>query len=527
MPTDLTPYGGAFGRAEAWHLLRRATFAVPAARVEEAVALGLAGTLDRLLTPDVSIGPPLNDAESDDPNVPLGQTWIRAPLVIGRSLNTYRLNSLTAWLYEQFARAGFSLERRMFLFWINHFGASRNGDPRSVYTYYETLRTGVFGSFPDLVKQIGRESMMLIFLDGRSNTAGSPNENYARELLELFTIGKGAAAGPGDYTTYTEDDVRALARALTGWKTRYHGSINPEQQPESYFRASHHDTDPKVLSPRLGGAVITDQGEAEMDAVVDVIFAQATAGDYLCRKLYRWFVHYEITPAVEDAIIQPMAAALRASGYRVDAPLRLLLGSAHFFEVGLRGALVRSPLDATLSVTSEIPVTIPAALEVRYQAYRRFHGQVALQDMTLYDPGSVAGYKPYHQAPHYNRLWLNGATLQSRTSFTRQLLTRGFAAGDTRLRPDLLGFIADFADATDPNALVAEAAERLLPTPLSQPQLDGLKEVLIPGLPDFEWTVEYSDHLANPADEDMRKAVENKLVELFGALTGAAEYHLY
>ncbi len=527
MSANLLPFTGTFGLAEARHLLRRSTFAVTAERVSEALTLDLTGTLDRLFAPDVSIGPPLNDVEPNDPNVPIGNTWVRAPLVTGLTLTTYRQNSLNAWTYENFHQAGFSLERRMWLFWLNHFGASRNGDLRSAYNYNDLLLKSALGSFPDLVKQVAREPMMLFFLDGRRNTASSPNENFARELLELFTIGKGVVAGPGDYSTYTEDDVRAMARALTGWNVRYTGSTDPALQPESYFLARTHDTTSKTLSTRFDNAVILDQGAAELDAVVDVIFARPNVGDYLCRKLYRWFVYHEITAEVESNVIQPMSAAFRAFGYQVNVPLRLLLGSEHFFEAGFRGAIVKSPLDELLDLTAGLKFGQPPTLDARYLLMRRLHNQIDLQSMRLWEPDSVAGYRPYHQEPQYNRLWLNSATLQRRTTTTRTVLTRGVAAGGKNWNNDLLAYIPDIEDASDPNVLVAEIAARMLPVELAPEQLAALKNVLIPGLPDFEWTVEYSDYLANPTDEDMRNGVNNKLIELFGAMTGTADFHLY
>ena len=526
--TALSPYAGPFDKTEAYHLLRRSTFGVSEASVDRAVRLGLARSLDLLFRPDGAMAPPIKYDDSQDPNVALGETWIRAPYVQGVPVNNYRLNSVRYWLYRNFFEAGFSLERRMMLFFLNHFGASRSGDSRIVYNYYELLRRGVFGSFTDLVKDVTIDPLMLIFLDGRFNKASSPNENYARELLELFTIGKGPLVGPGDYTNYTEDDVRSLARALTGWSIRNHGSQDPELQPESYFIPRQHDGDTKALSHRFGGATIEDAGEDEYRRVVDLIFERPNAGDYLCRKLYRWFVYYEIDEAVEREVIQPMAKAFRESGYQIIMPLRLLLASQHFFERRFRGALIKSPLDEAIDITRGLGLGLDADEGEAHWLLQRFNAMCEQQEMVLTVPPSVAGYKPYHQEPLFNRYWINASTLQLRTSYARSGIYYGYRRGqEYRAQADLLDLIAGLDNPSDPNDLVRQLTARMLPVDLSEAQLAALKEVLIPGLPDFEWTVEYGKHLDDPGDEQLRKAVLARLHDLVFAIVNTAEFHLY
>lgn len=528
MTAELAPYTGAFDRAAAWHLLRRSTFGVTAEQVAEVVALGLDGALERLFTPEDAMRPPINYDLENDPNVPIGATWIGAPYVEGLQVNNARIRSIRAWIAENFLRAGTSLERRMMLFFLNHFGAERRSDSRIVYAYYELLRRGWRMTLPALAKAMTVEPLMLHFLDGRSNRASSPNENYARELLELFTIGKGPQVAEGDYTTYTESDVRELARALTGWRTRNIGSTDAAEQPEAYFDARRHDTGDKHLSARFDGAVIEDAGAEEYARVVDVIFARPNAGDHFCRKLYRWFCHHDVSPAVEAGVIEPMARAFRESGYAIAAPVRLLLASAHFFEARFRGAMVKSPLEIAADATLALGATIPEALDDEYWALLRLNSLCEQQEMILTVPPSVAGFKPYYQAPSYNRYWVNAATLQYRTTFSRSTLYHGLRKrGRTLMAIDVLAYVAAFDNPHDPSALVRDVAERLLPNPLSAEQLTSLKGVLIPGLPDFEWTVEYTDHLDDPDDENLARAVAQRLRDLLYAVTSAAEFQLY
>ena len=524
----LPGYTGDFDRAAAWHLLRRGTFGARAEQVDQLLRLGLDGALDQLFTPDHPLRPPINYDEERDPNVPVGETWVSAPYVAGVPVNNARIRSIRVWLFENFLRAGTSLERRMMLFFVNHFGAERLSDTRIAYRYYELMRAGWRMRLPDLVKAVTVEPMMLFFLDGRTSKATSPNENYARELLELFTVGKGPQVGPGDYTHYTETDVREIARALTGWRTRYTGSEDATLQPEAYFDERWHDTGVKRLSPRLGGAIVEDAGAEEYARVVDMIFEQPSAGVYFCRKLYRWFCHYDVTEAVEREVIAPMAEAFRAADYEIAAPLRLLLRSAHFFEARFRGALVKSPLEEVIDHTVALGMPIPTDLADEYWTLLRLNGMCEQQEMRLTVPPSVAGYKPYYQAPLYNRFWINAATLQFRTAYVRSGLYFGYRRqGAVVTAVDLLDYVASFAEPADADALVREVAERLLPVPLTEAQYDALKAVLIPGLPDFEWTVEYGKHLDAPDDDGLRMAVLQRLRDLFYAVASSAEYHLF
>ena len=137
------------------------------------------------------------------------------------------------------------------------------------------------GNFRELTKQITVNAAMLHFLNGNKNEVNSPNENYARELLELFTIGKGDLVGPGDYTNYTEQDIAAFAKALTGWTAWTDG--NDPAEFERWW--SSHDTSTKQLSHRFGSQTIENAGAEEYKRVVDIIFEKDEVAYHICRRL--------------------------------------------------------------------------------------------------------------------------------------------------------------------------------------------------------------------------------------------------
>ena len=529
---SLAPYAGPFTRREAGHLLRRTTFGVTRERVDEAVTLGLDGALDRLFAAPAPLAPPVNPYFEDDPNVPVGATWVDALRpASGVNVNAYQAQSLRVWQMRSYVEGGFNLTGRMALFWHNHFGITESGDGRQNYRYYARLHAQALGNFRQLVQDTTVDPAMLRFLDGQTSRRGNPNENYARELLELFTLGKGEQVGPGDYSTYTEADIRAIANKLTGWVQRA-----PETGAAAVakFIDNRHDPTPRQLSTRFAEAQLTVEGEEAYKEVVAAVFAHPLAAHHLCRKLYRTFVHYDIDAAVEAGVIAPMAERLREDEFEVAPVLRLLLASEHFFDVRERGALVKSPLDYVADLLYGLPFpktpTTPGdnpALEAEYRLYFYLYNQLAPMLMDLKAPPSVAGWKAWYQSPQYHRTWINASTLAYRTTLADVIVRRQRRDRGNEYRLELLPFIADFDNPSDPNDLLAELAERLLSEPLEPEQLAALKEVLIPGLPDFEWTVEYNHYLDDPDDEDLRRSVRQKVHDVAYALVTSPEYHLY
>jgi len=415
----------------------------------------------------------------------------------------------------------------MSLFWHNHFSCVRQADTRWYYSYLRLIWDNALGNFRDLVKAMAVEGQMLIFLNGNANSKGSPNENFARELLELFTLGKGPLAGSGDYTNYTEDDIRAFSNALTGWRTLNNASTNPALQPVTEFVPARHDSSDQQLSHRFNDAVLEGTEGSAHEAIIDLVFAQPQAADYICRKLYRWFVYYDITPEIEATVIQPLATLMRNSDFEVEPVLRALLSSEHFFEAKFRGAIIKSPLEHATDLVKGLQLDLPTDIETRYEFFRRLNWLIRDQDMLLWEPPSVAGWKAYYQAPLYNRSWINATTLKFRTNLASKLTGAGWTYAEQPIKIDLLDFIARFDQPSDPNALLTEMAERLLPRPITDEQLTAFKEILIPGLPDFEWTVEYDKHTTAPGDENIAKSVTNKLIRVVRAMASTAEIHLY
>lgn len=488
--------------------------------------MGMEAVLDELFAEKPLPAPPLNFDFTEDPNVPVGETWVEAPYSDTVDLQPYRTQSMRAWTMLNMLEEGISIREKMVLFWVNHFGIANILDARFVYRYIRTLQTDALGNFRQLIKDITIDGSMLIFLNGNQNTQVAPNENYARELLELFTVGKGELAGEGDYSTFTEQDVAAMARVLTGWRT--FGVLNrrTDDPPGVAFRPPRHDTGAKQLSHRFNNTVITNLGEEEYAHLIDVIFQQERVATFICRKLYQWFVYYQIDETVETDVIAPMAQLLIANDYEIAPVVRALLSSEHFFNILSVGPMIKNPLDYCLSMVKQLELPFPEELSTRYRIALRLYRLTASMEMDYHNAPSVSGWKAYYQAPQFYRFWINASTLQLRSALANLIALERNMIDGFLFAFSPLTFIEKLESPLDPNAVIEELSALLHPQPLTDTQKAALKDVLIPGLPDFEWTLEYEAYLKDPENPDKALAVESKLRQLTRALLSLAEFHL-
>lgn len=524
---SLPAYTGEWTAVEAAHLLRRTLFGPKKSEILQATAAGLEATVSFLLATDPEPAPPVNQGFDQDPLVPIGETWVDAPGLNSDDTVQYRRQSLMSWIF-QLALADTTVREKMVLFWQNHFGLTFNGNPLVRYRWNALLRRHATGDFRQLVKDVTIEPAMLVFLNGNQNNANNPNENYGRELLELYTIGKGPQIAEGDYSNYTEDDVRALTRALTGWRTRNLNPTDPDEMPESFFQPNRHDETDKQLSYHFDNQVITNGGAEEYAEVVDILLAELETARYIVREFYRFFVYYDITETEEAEVIEPLAQFFYDSDYDVAATLGNLFRSQHFYDVLNRGPLIKDPLSFGLGAIRPFgyehvdDATLLSHYNFHLQLYRRTNNL----GMDYLSPPTVSGWEAWYQAPVFHRSWINSSTLQQRKRHTDRLTQNGYFASGVNYNFDLIGWIAQLDNPFDPNTLIEEATRILLPQPLVQSQLDSLKELLIPGLPDFEWTDEYGLYLADPDNNALRMSVENKLKTLFRGIFDLAEFHL-
>ena len=526
--TSIEPYKGPWGRDQITHLLRRTTYGSTINDIKIAETLNMDGLINQLLEERELPDPPINYYFEGDPFVAVGESWIDQPYERENNmLVNSRRRSLAGWTIGNLLNGRNHIREKMTLFWSNHFvtQASVLNDPNFIYFNNNLLRANALGNFRTLVKAVTINPAMLRYLNGNQNAVGSPNENYARELFELFTIGKGDLAGPGDYSTFTEQDVTEASKILTGWRDT--GYFHNDMQPAgARFIPGRHDRSTKQLSHRFNNAVITNQGEAEYELLVDTILEQEEVSKYIVRKLYRWFVYYKIDETIESNIIAPLASLFRNSNYEVKPVLQTLLSSQHFYEISSVGPMIKNPIDFVINLLIQFELPFPNGILERYNAWARLSAVFEQFGMSYYEPPNVAGWKAYYQEPLYYRTWITAATLPQRQELTQVIVGGQVELGDVSFTMDILNLISKFENPQDPNSLISELVSIILPQPLTENQLSFLKEALIPGLPDFEWTVEYNLYLNDPANEEMRRSVEVKLRSMLNTLLTLPEYYL-
>lgn len=536
----LDTFTGEWNAKNARHLLKRCSFGITPDLVKESVSLGLQGTIDKLFEIKPLPNPPLkyeldgtSRTEVNDPDVNYGETWVNAPPIPNLPTNQEvnkairaRNRSLYAWSFLEMQNSGIHIREKLTLFWHNHF-VSVNTNPHREYYYINTIRQNALGNFKELVKQITIDPNMLLYLSGAQNKDSAPNENYSRELLELFTIGKGAAVGIGDYTNYTEDDVVQMAKVLTGWRVR--GLTNADALTP-FFSNFNHTKGDKTLSHRFNNAIISENGEDEYKDLIDKIFEQDECSRFIIRQLYIWFVNSEITDDIETNIIIPLATIIRNSNYDIVPALKVLFTSDHFFENTF--CMIKSPIDLMFSVTQSLLVDLPnSTTKEEYDYALVLYLACTDLNQAIFNHPDVAGWKAYYQEPLFYKNWVNSYLLPKRLDFCRILVTGGDLVIDKRkyavppLVP-VLKIASEITNAADPNVLINTLAEEMFNYAITAEQVNALKDILIPGLPDFEWTVEYGDYLADPTNTALAFSVDKKLRDVIAVMVQMSEFQI-
>lgn len=525
--TGIAPYSGTFGEEELRHLLKRTLFGISYSDLTYFKNKSLTEVLNSLLTiPDNLPEPPLNHYSYNpalpDPDVPAGSTWVNAP--VSPTLEGQRRVSFKGWWAGlQFNRQP-NIREKMTLFWHNHFATESAIvlDSRFVYKHHSLLRQNCLGNFKELVRQVCIDPAMLVYLNGKDNTKTAPDENFARELQELFTVGKDLP------NHYTEEDVRAAAKVLTGWRINRNGI-------SSSFDPNAHDTGNKQFSAFYNNTVIQGRsgstaGTDELNDLMTMLFNQQEVSKYICRKLYRYFVYYVIDESVEKNVIEPLATVFRNNNYQIKPVLETLLKSEHFFDPLNRACMIKSPSDYLVGLARNFQLALPGSGNIQQQYTHFIYAQqvMAAIGQDLGDPPSVAGWPSYYEDPQFYELWINSDTLPKRNQSAEGLLYTGFNRQNFVLKIDTLQLVSGFSNPSNPNELLNDALKILFQMPLSASHIQTVKKSFLLGgqEEDHYWTDAWAAWQGNPGNVILKNAVESKLKDLFKYLTGLAEYQL-
>jgi uncharacterized protein (DUF1800 family) len=380
---------GTWNRKWAAHLFRRAAFGARPAELEKALADGREKTLEKLLA-----GEP-DKADRLDLLNETGRYYTDPG-----SLRTW-------WLYAML-EGGHPLREKLTLFWHNHFATSyaKVRSTRLMYEQNVTLRKHALGSFRPFLLDMSRDTAMLVWLDSNRNVKGAPNENYAREVMELFSLGVG---------NYTEKDIREAARALTGW---HHDA----EVTKFEFNRDLHDDGTKTIFGKTGKWGGED--------VIRLCCDQEACAKFLVGKLYTYLVSETAPP---KGLLTPLEEQFRASDYRIADLVSTVLGSRLFYSEHAYQKRVKWPVECALgAINAAVPDRVPLSDVV---------DPLARMGQPLFAPPNVKGWRTGTD-------WLNSATLLARNNFTEKVALGEWHAN----RPRRNDNFRMFAEPTKPSA---------------------------------------------------------------------------
>jgi len=452
---DWTPYAGPFDRAAATHLLRRAVPGAQWGEISSAMSWGLDLTVAKLLVPRAAPLPPGAWVSEPFPDIS-GYTDEMIQELI--ELYVLRQEYLRAWWGDRFLEVPSqpSARESMTHFWHDHF-ATQGSEvilPQAMYVQNALFRRFAAGNFRELVRGVYKDPAMLLYLNNQDNYVGHINENFARELLELFTMG---------LDEYTQEDIVEAARAFTGWVTL--------DGLTGIFVPALHDDGMKTF---LG-----QTGAWHGDDIVRIIFEQEATARFITTKLYTWFVDEYPDPV----LIDELAATLRASDYEVAPVLSKIFRSAHFYDPELRGSLITDGIDRSFGVMRACGLHEVHLLE-GYGSLSwawTWWSQFYFSHMLL-EPPNVAGWPGY-------RAWVNSTTLPWRKTLDTALVDGQIFGADLGMKVDVMTLANEFTNPNDALLLVDEMAAYFFgmpPTPLVRQRL---VDELLQGSEPYDWSM--------------------------------------
>lgn len=572
---------GTLGLKRAAHLLRRATCGATKQQIDAFSMLTPAQAIDQLFRQ--TLPEPLLP-----PDPLTGREWFVSGTTDANSPDEDLQEYFKGWFLSQILSTGvdpafslaYSTREKMVFFLHSHFTTiqSKVNNSRALYFQNQLFRVFAFDAlnpdplinFKELSVKVSVDNAMLRLLDGNLNIKGSPNENYAREFHELFSIGRGlegtlpAPSTPGDYILFTEQDVQAAARVFSGWEVDEDfqtidavTNVHRGKVRGGTLNAASHDNEPKQFSARFNSAIIAPDpallngGMAteasaldEIRQLVDQIYGKTETAKNICWKIYRFFVYAPHTPEasqlIDGSVITEMANTFQASNYKIQPVIEELLRSQHFFDAGAGvtddnfGGIIKSPLDLVAGTLRFFNIALPDMSAQTTQFYEATGEIIAILEnlgMKFFEPYDVAGYEAYHQFPVYHRSWITPNYLARRYEFIRDVVT---SSENHMFNADVYEFVKNnYADtiASDVRTLIVELAKYLLPVTdnltfdentddnasLTAQRLNYFRERLLQQFDETYWTTRW-----NRGSADLRDQLEF----LFNAMLQSPEYQL-
>lgn len=568
----LKKYEGDFGINQKRHLLNRVLIGNSSRHLKDLDGLTLDKAINLIFTHH-PITQPVNDYYHDfsaeeyekkykSKDVGPKEFFLSKPAnapdvnVMNEVVGAERIQALYTWVHSEMYHQPTSIDWKLFLFQHNLTPVNLFGNYKYNYHYIKMLYEGTNKNYKDFIYELTISPLMLDYLNLKFSKKEAPDENFAREVQELFTVGK------RPFSKFTEKDVKEAARLLCGWHYDEHEAVYKEGYlPISKFSPENHDSGDKIFSSFYSNTVIKgrtgEAGKEELTDFLNMIFATEESSIYLSRRLVQFFVYPVLTDFVEAEIIRPLAKIMRANGFNLSETLKVLLQSEFFFAEEFQGSLIKSPYDYTFSIFKELDIIngdivrknnsqftgtqfsedkntfLPKFFAYDYKTsialgdWLRYHF-LNSQGMMLLGAPNVAGWAAYYQEPVYDLIWINSDSITQKKGQIDQIAGSGRSFSDNEsLRVNLYSLLKNSKEPENINSFINELSGRFLKDPLTESTFLRIKKsVLGEGFPDYYWTSAVNAYLANP-QKDNYNTVYVRVMHILNQILMLNEIHIY
>ena len=287
-----------------------------------------------------------------------------------------------------------------------------------------------------------------------------------------------------------------------------------------------HDTTTKTLSYHFSNQAISANGALEFADYIDIVFNQPETASYICRKLYRYFVNCDITTWVEQNIIADMAQTFVTNNFEITPVLVALLTSEHFYDINMRGAVIRTPLETICAMLNTSSTSANFDLQSTYQIYLSLYGLADQMGQGYAAPPSVAGWTAYYQAPAFYRLWINSTYIKKRFDVANFLTSNNFNVNGNIFKIQVLDLLNGLSAPASAPQVIADLCLVLFQKEIPAADQLAIKAILTGGLPDFEWTLQYNEYLADPTNPAFYTPVELRMQAVLNIMFKMPQFHV-
>lgn len=560
---SLDPYNSTLSIKEKSHLLRRSMVGISDRHLEDLDGLSFNEIFDLIFTPD-TLEEPVNNYYYRRSNVEWNELYGRDDVLPGE---TFVNNASTErnendeyengdWVRRETIQANMStniynqktsIHWKIFLF-LHNLVPTDGGqgiDNKGLWNYYKLIFDSCFGSYKEFIFNITLNPSMLIYLNLNASQKQTPDENYAREVQELFTVGK------RPFSMFTEGDVREAARLLVGFQVDY-DSIFRDGEVSYGINSENHDTEDKQFSSFYGNKKIegraTKEGMIEeLREFIDMLFYPDQSKLYITRRLYQFFVNPEISDEIEQKIITPLSEVFKNSNYSLTETLKVLLKSKHFFDESNLYSMIKSPYDYVFGLVKELNLfdgvirnydqesngnfSIPERLsnvETRnlYLSNNGAGWRLQNQGMIIGKPPSVSGWPPFYQQPVYDLFWINSVTLKDKINYVESCCKWGLWLEDGyQMTCDKIVYLFTYENIEDIDLLLEEMTEKLLSRSISEQDKQRIISSSFNGADKMHWTEKVIElkNGNNNSDWEIKEIFEKIMFQVFSL----GEYNMF